>query len=381
MPSMTEPHNQRPTWAEISLPALAHNYRTLKSHVGENVQVMAVVKADAYGHGAVECARALEASNADWFGVALAEEGITLREAGITRPIFCLSGFYRGQAEAVVAYFLTPAIYHLAAAEELNERARAVGRTINFHLKVDTGMGRLGIAVSEVAEFARELRRFQFLKLDGLLTHFAEAEALESDYTERQIEQYCDALRVLHESGLTPTYQHLANSAGLHAHRSAWGNLVRSGACIYGITRDILAPVPESLDVHPVMSLHSRVIFLKTVPAGTSLGYGCIFTTARESRIATIPIGYADGLRRALSNQGRVIVRDCFAPIVGRVSMDLTLIDVTDVPEVALGDEVVLIGQRDELQITAEDIAAQCDTVSYEIVCGISDRVPRVYVR
>ncbi len=184
-------------------------------------------------------------ADADWFGVALAEEGITLREAGITRPIFCLSGFYRGQAEAVVAYFLTPAIYHLEAAEELNERARAVGRTINFHLKVDTGMGRLGIAVSEVAEFARALQRFQFLKLDGLLTHFAEAEALESDYTERQIEQYCDALRVLRESGLTPTYQHLANSAGLHAHRSAWGSLVRSGACIYGITRDILAPVPN----------------------------------------------------------------------------------------------------------------------------------------
>lgn len=378
---MTEPHNQRPTWAEISLPALTHNYRLLKSHVGENVQVLAVVKADAYGHGAVACARALEAADADWFGVALAEEGITLREAGITRPIFCLSGFYRGQAEAVVAYSLTPAIYHFEAAEELNERARAVGRAVNFHLKVDTGMGRLGIAVSEVAEFARALQRFQFLKLDGLLTHFAEAEALESDYTEQQIEQYCDALRVLRESGLTPTYQHLANSAGLHAHRSAWGSLVRSGASVFGLTRDILAPVPEPFEVQPVMSLHSRVIFLKTVPAGTSLGYGRIFTTTRESRIATLPIGYADGLRRALSNQGRVIVRGCFAPIVGRVSMDLTLIDVTDVPEVALGDEVVLIGQRGELQITAEDIAEQCETVSYEIVCGISDRVPRVYVR
>lgn len=377
---MNPPSHQRPTWAEISLPTLVSNYRKLKSHVGEHVQVMAVVKADAYGHGAVRCARALEATGADWFGVALAEEGIALREAGITHPIFCLSGFYRGQAGAVVAYFLTPAIYHLEAAEELNESARAVGRVINFHLKVDTGMGRLGIAGSDVAVFARELQRFQFLKLDGLLTHFAEAEALESDYTERQIEQYCDALRILRELGFAPTYQHLANSAGLHAHRSAWGTLVRSGACVYGITRDILAPVPEPLDVQPVMSLHSRVIFLKTVPEGTSLGYGRIFTTTRESRIATIPIGYADGLRRALSNQGRVIVRGCLAPIVGRVSMDLTLVDVTDVPDVAFGDEVVLIGERHGLRITAEDIAEQCDTVSYEIVCGISDRVPRVYV-
>jgi alanine racemase len=377
---MNQPPNQRPTWAEISLPALVSNYRTLKKHVGENVEVMAVVKADAYGHGAVQCARALEEANADWFGVALAEEGIALREAGITRPIFCLSGFYRGQGEAVVAYLLTPAIYHLEAAEELNERARAVGRIINFHLKVDTGMGRLGIAVSEVAEFARHLQRFKFLKLDGLLTHFAEAEALESDYTEQQIERYCDALRVLHEIGFTPAYQHLANSAAMHAHRSAWGNLVRSGAGVYGLTRDILAPVPEAFEVQPVLSLHSRVIFLKTVPAGTSLGYGRIFTTQRESRIATLPIGYADGLRRVLSNQGRVIVRGCLAPIVGRVSMDLTLVDVTDVPDVALGDEVVLIGERNGLRITVEDIAEQCETISYEIVCGISDRVPRVYV-
>jgi len=378
---MAQLTNQRPTWAEISLASLAHNYRTIKSYVGEKVQVMAVVKANAYGHGAVECARTLEDAGADWFGVALVEEGAALREAGIKRPIFCLSGFWRGQGEAMIAYELTPALFRLEAAEELDARASAAGRTVSFHLKVDTGMGRLGVAVAEVAEFARALKRFTRLKLDGLLTHFAEADALESDYTEAQIVQYCEALRALHEIGLAPTYQHLANSAGIHAHRSAWGNLVRAGATLYGLTRDVLAPVPEAFAVRPVMSLHSRVIFLKTVPEGTSLGYGRTFTTTRESRVATLPVGYADGLRRAHSNNGRVIIRGHFAPVVGRVSMDLTLVDVTDVPGVALGAEAVLMGERDGLRISAEDLAEQVGTISYEIVCGVSARVLRVYVR
>jgi alanine racemase len=378
---MNQPSGQRPTWAAISLSSLAHNYRTLKRHVGERVQLMAVVKANAYGHGAIECARALEETGADWFGVALVEEGVALRRAGVHRPIFCLGGFWRGQGEAVVAYELTPALFSLPAAEELDARARAQGRTVSFHLKVDTGMGRLGIPVAEVAPFARALSQFKNLRFDGLLTHFAEADALESDYTEIQIEQYCEALHALHELGIHPTYQHLANSAGIHAHRSAWGNLARAGATLYGLVRDVLAPIPEPFAVQPVMSLHSRVVFLKSVPAGTSLGYGRTFVTERESRIATLPIGYADGLRRALSNQGNVIIRGQLAPIVGRVSMDLTLIDVTEAPEVAMGDEAVLIGERDGLRISAEDIAEQCDTISYEVVCGISARVPRVYVR
>jgi alanine racemase len=387
---MTQPFAPRPTWAEISLPALADNYRAIKDHLGGGAQLMAVVKADAYGHGAAECARALEAAGADWFGVALVEEGVALREAGITRPICCLSGFYPGQADAVIAHRLTPAIYQREAAEELDARARAAGQAVSVHLKVDTGMGRLGVAVSEVAELARLLQRLAFLRLDGLLTHFAEADAPDAAYTDRQIAQYHEAWRALRELGCAPAYQHLANSAGIDAHPKARGNLARAGAAMYGLTRDVLAPAPEAggserrsfaLDVRPVMALYSRVSFLKTVPAGTALGYGRTFITARASRVATLPIGYADGLRRALSNQGRVIVRGCFAPIVGRVSMDLTLVDVTDARDVALGDEVVVIGERGGLRIAAEDLAAQCGTISYEIVCGISARVPRVYVR
>ncbi|HZS09592.1 MAG TPA: alanine racemase [Blastocatellia bacterium] len=377
--------HRRPTWAEISLPALAHNYRTIKNHVGRQVQVMAVVKADAYGHGAVECARTLEDEGADWFGVALVEEGAGLREAGVTRPIFCLGGFWHGQAEDVVAHDLTPSIFRLDSAEELNATACEAGRVAGFHLKVDTGLGRLGIQMNEVAEFARALRQFSNLRFEGLWTHFADADAADPAYTDAQIAKYYEALRIVRAEGFDPVVQHLANSPGLHAHHRALGTMVRAGATLYGLKRDVLAPSPEPLDVRPVMSLHSRIILLKTVPAGASLGYGRTFTTGRESRIATIAIGYADGLRRAHSNNGRVIVRSQqgsgFAPIVGRVSMDLTLLDVTDVPGVATGDEVILIGEADGLRISAEDVAEQIGTISYEVVTSVSARVPRVYGR
>jgi alanine racemase len=369
----------RPTWAEISLTALKHNYLTIRNHLSAPAQLMAVVKANAYGHGAVECARALEEINADWFGVALVEEGIELRRAGITRPIFCLSGFWRGQADDLIARDLTTAVYRLDQVEELNARAGAMGRVVNFHLKVDTGMGRLGVRLDELAEFARAFGRFQSVKLDGVMTHFATADSATTDYTERQIALYEEALEILRALGFDPSWRHLANSAGVHAYPQSHGNLARVGAAMYGLTRDALSPNLEPFDARPVMSLHSRIVMLKTVPAGTPLGYGCAFTTARESRIATLPIGYADGLRRSHSNNGQVLLRGHFAPIVGRVSMDLTIIDVTDVPGAELGDEALLIGERNGLRISSEDLAEQIGTISYEIVTGISARVPRLY--
>jgi alanine racemase len=371
--------HQRPTWAEISLSALRHNYLTIKRHLSAAAQLMVVVKANAYGHGAVECAQALESIGADWFGVALVEEGIELREAGITHPIFCLGGFWRGQAEDVIKQDLTVAVSRLDQAEELNARAREAGRVANFHLKVDTGMGRLGVLPNEVAGFVRALNRFDYIKLDGLMTHFADADDIDRHFTEFQIARYNEAMNILRELGLNPRWQQMANSAGIHAYPQSHGNLARAGATLYGLVRDVLSPEPEPFDLRPVMSLRSRVVMLKTVPAGTSLGYGCTFTTSRESRVATIPIGYADGLRRAHSNNGVVIVRGRLAPIVGRVSMDLTIIDVTDAPGVEVGDEVILIGQQNGLRIAAEDLAEQIGTISYEIVTGISYRVPRLY--
>lgn len=381
---MPQPTNHRPTWAEISLSALTENYLTLKRHLAvtgkPGTPLMAVVKANAYGHGAVECASALESVGADWFGVALVEEGVELRQTGITQPVFCLGGFWRTQGELILEHDLIPALFRMDLAEELNERAKAAGRIVSFHLKVDTGMGRLGVPLQELTEFARGLLAFDHIKLDGVMTHFADADSAESDFTKRQIRLFDEAVFVLRELGFQPNWFHLANSAGLHAYPQAHGNLARAGAAMYGLTRDVLSPRQEALPLRAVMSLKSRIVLLKTVPAGTSLGYGSTFTTERESRIATLPIGYADGYSRALSNSGQVIVRGQFVPVVGRVSMDLTIIDVTDVPEVQLGDEAVLIGEQGGLKISAEDLAEQIGTISYEVVTGVSARVPRIHL-
>lgn len=341
---------------------------------------MAVVKANAYGHGAAQCAQALEReAKTDWFGVALIEEGIELRAAGITRPILCLGGFWRGQASAIIANDLTPVIFRPDQAEELNAQAQQVNRKVNYHLKVDTGMGRLGVPLADLSAFVQSLKQFTHLKLDGLMTHFAEAEAVEQEFTAAQIKWFDEAWWAVNAAGFAPTWRHLSNSAGIHSHLGGWGNLARGGAAMYGFLRDVIAPTPPPFDVKPVLSLHSRIIYLKTVPAGTPLGYGRTFTTNRVSRIATIPIGYADGLHRAHSNNGQVIVRGRFAPMVGRISMDLTLLDVTEVAEVALGDEVILLGEQGGLRIAAEDLAAQIGTISYEVACSISARVPRLY--
>jgi len=371
---------RRPTWAEISLPALKSNYRKLKSALAPGTGLMAVVKADAYGHGAADCAAALEAEGADWLGVALIEEGVALRLSGIRSPVFCLGGFWSGQADVVIAHDLTPAIFRLDAAEELNARAVSAGIVYPFHLKVDTGMGRLGVPFADVPEFARELKRFTSLGMEGLLTHFAEADGEDPAYTREQVVRFEAAGEILNVLGFSPKLKHLANSAGLHAYPEAHGNLARAGATLYGLTRDVLAPGSPSHDLSPVLSLRSRIIQLKTVAAGTPLGYGRTFVTARQSRIGTIPVGYADGFRRAFSNNGQVIVRGGFAPVVGRVSMDLTIIDLTDIEGASLGDEVTLIGENGGVALRVEDLAARIGTISYEIATGISTRVPRIYL-
>jgi alanine racemase len=369
----------RPTWAAISLEALKENYSEIKRNLTAGTQLMAVIKANAYGHGAVECARALETIGADWFGVALIEEGIELRKAGISRPVFCLGGFWQGQAATVVESGLTPALFRIDSAQELNTIAGEAGRTLDYHLKVDTGMGRLGVPVSELREFARRLQEFKNIRLDGVLTHFADADSDGGNYTARQVSDFEVALRILNDLGYSPYWKHAANSAGIHAHSDSHFNLARAGATLYGLTRDVLARRPDPFALSPVMSLHSKIIMLKSVPEGTPLGYGRSFITKRASRIATIPIGYADGLRRGLSNNGQVIVCGRLAPIVGRVSMDLTIVDVTDIPEAEIGSEVVLIGAQGSSRIMAEDMAERIGTISYEIVTGIGSRVPRIY--
>jgi alanine racemase len=364
---------QRPTWAEIDLDALAHNLGAVRGRLAAGVGVMAVVKANAYGHDAVLCARRLAAAGVDWFGVALPEEGCVLREAGITQPILSLGGFWAGQETALLRARIAPAIYRPDMAEALDRAANAAGVVAPLHVKIDTGMGRLGVRYDAAAEFADALKRLKHIRLEGLMTHFAAADAAEfDDFTREQAARFEVVLETFRARGFNPQWRSLANSAGIFAHPATHGNLVRAGGVLYGLWRDVLPPEARP-DLRPVMSLHTRIELLKRAPAGARLGYGCTFRAARESVIATLPVGYNDGYPRALSNCGRVLVRGQVAPVVGRVSMDVTLVDVTDVPGVELSDEVILLGKG----ITAEEIAAQVGTISYEITCGVSGRVPR----
>jgi alanine racemase len=372
---------RRPTWAEIDLDALASNSRVIRAQVGTEVSVMAAVKADAYGHGAVACARRLESEGVDWFGVALPEEGIELREAGIARPILCLGGFWEGQQQLCLQEHLTPVVYRLDMIAALDRAAQAAGIIADVHIKIDTGMGRLGVRSEDVREFCEALSTFQNIRVDGLMTHLAAADdPAQHDFTAAQLERFERAVAAFRERGLAPRYIHAANSAATFAYPGARGNIVRPGGALYGFSRDVLPPDIPAAPLRSVMSVHSRIMLLKTVGRGEKLGYGCTFETTRESLIATIPIGYDDGYRRVFSNRGRVIVRGVFAPVVGRVSMDLTIVDVTGVPGVSLDDQVTVLGQNGGLSITAEDLGEVAGTISYEITCGISARVPRVFV-
>ena len=373
--------DQRPTWAEIDLDALAANFHLVKNKVGADVNVMAVVKANAYGHGAVECARRLETEGADWFGVALPEEGIELRNAGVRKPILCLAGFWNGQAAVCLQHQLVPVVYRLDMIEAFDRAARDRAVVADVHVKVDTGMGRLGVRFDEFAEFIREVKRFKNIRADGLVTHFAAADEPScGPLTEDQIERFENALATFREHGFRPSFHHLANSAGLFGQPAAWGNMVRPGGVLYGLWRDILAPADREVALQPVMSLHSRITMLKWVPQGETVGYGCTFEASRKTLVATIPIGYDDGYARALSNRSHVIIRGVYANVIGRISMDLTLIDVTNVPDVQINDEVILLGHEGDLNVTAEYLAKAAGTLSYEVTCGVAPRVPRVYL-
>ena len=372
---------KRPTWAEINLDNLAFNFRSVKKFVGEDIEYMAVVKADAYGHGAVCCAKRLEKEAVDWFGVALPEEGLELRENGIKTRVLCLGSFWSGQENLLLENNLTPVVYQLEIAEKFNRAAKDKNVTANVHVKIDTGMGRIGVRFDAVKDFVEGLKKFENLRVEGVMTHFAAADNLrENDFTFEQIRRFDRAVEIFEADGFRPKYKDLANSPGAVAHANSRRNLVRIGGILYGLGGDVLPKEIEAPELKPVMSLQTRVAHLKRVPKGETLGYGRTFATEKDSLIATIPIGYQDGFHRLLSNRGKVIVNDCFAPVVGRISMDWTILDVTRVPNVKVNDEVILIGRQNRLEIKAEDLARQINTISYEITCGINRRVVRKYV-
>ena len=378
---MSESFVNRPTWAEINLDNLAFNFHSVQRFVGENLAFMAIVKADGYGHGAIRCAKRLVAEGVDWFGVALLEEGLELRENEIRTPILCMGGFWAGQENCLLENNITPVIYQTDAAERLNRVAQERKIIADVHVKIDTGMGRIGVRFDEVKEFSDKLRQYKSLRIDGLMTHFASADNLsESEYTDEQIKKFDDSLAIFQSKGFNPTYKDLANSPGAIVHKSSRGNLIRIGGILYGLGGDVL---PEDIikpELKPVMSLHTRIAHLKRVPRGETLGYGRTYTTEKDALIATIPIGYQDGYSRSLSNKGRSIVNGTYVPVVGRISMDWTILNVSEIKNVKVNDEVILIGESDELKVSSEELAKQTNTISYEITCGINRRVQRKYV-
>lgn len=368
----------RPTFADINLENLRFNFSSSRSFIGEDLKYMAVVKANAYGHGAVECGRTLVDEGADWLCVALVEEASELRHAGITCPILCLGSFWEGQEETVINHNITPAIFEMDRARLLNDAARRFGLIAPVHIKIDTGMGRVGIRHDKINELIRYLARLPNLRVEGLMTHFATADDLgQSRFTEEQTSRFYSAVQKFRAAGFSPLYVDLANSPAAVAHPATRGNMVRLGGILYGLGGDVLPAGINIPELKPVMSLRTRIAQLKKVPEGETIGYGRSYETKRDTLVATIPIGYADGYPRSMSNSGKVIVKSCVAPVIGRVSMDWTTVDVTDIPEVEVGEDVIIIGRANGSTILAEDIAQLDGTISYEVTCGISGRVRR----
>ena len=376
----------RPTWAEVSLSFLRQNFRIVQQHVGPAVNVCAVVKADAYGHGAVECSLALEAEGAKWLGVTSLDEAIPLREAEVKIRILLMTGFWRGEEEEIVRLDLTPTVWEPWQIESLDRAAALLGVSRHpVHLKVDTGMGRLGAALEDLPAICSLLTNAHHLSLEGLSTHLASSEVLDAPSAEEQMKRFDEDRRVVRNAGLEPTLNHVANTSAAISRRPSWNNLVRPGLALYGYYLPFQRAGREvsggkwRLAVKPVLTWKTRILAIRDVGSNHALGYGGTYVTKGPTRVAVLPVGYADGLNRGLSNRGRVIVREHYAPIVGRISMDLTLADITGIPGVEVGDEVILLGSSDGLNVDAREHAELASTIPYEILCAISKRVPRRY--
>ncbi|MFZ5875995.1 MAG: alanine racemase [Nitrospirota bacterium] len=379
---------RRPTVARVDLEALCFNVGQAKRLAGGR-EVIAVVKADAYGHGAVPVVRALEADGVRRFGVALVEEGRALREAGVRGEILVLGGVAPDHAPDAVAHDLSAAIFHEAHAAALEAAAARAGRVAAVHVKVDTGMGRLGFPVETAAAAVARVAQRPGLRLDGLMTHFADADLADPAYAREQIARFDAVAAAVARAGIKIPTRHAANSAALIKGPRALGpaaggrtsdgplyEAARPGIMLYGCRP---SPAVDGVLLKPVLSLTTKILLLRRVPPNTPISYGRTFVTQRESLIAVLPIGYADGYPRALSNRGAVLIRGRKAPVVGRVCMDLTMVDATEVPGVTEGDEAVLIGSQGEATLSAEAVAEAAGTIAYELLCGIGPRVPRHY--
>jgi alanine racemase len=358
----------RPTWAEVDLSALRRNLKAFKSRMPRGTGLMFVVKANAYGHGAVACAKEAERHKlAAWLGVSSVEEGVLLRDAGVKLPILVLGSLYPFESFlAAAAHDLTPTVASLESAMRLVEAAKTLGRRVSCHLKIETGMGRIGISPAAAIAVAEYIQGNPSVQLEGAYTHLACAEESRS-YTNEQLSRFEKVVSVL--KSRVPLV-HAANSAGALKYPKARYNLVRPGLAIYG-----LYPGFE-----PVLTWKTKLVFIKTLPKGSGVSYGASFKTRRVSRVATLPVGYADGFSRANSGNGDVLIGGRRCPIVGRVTMDMTMVDVTDCPQAHVGGDAVLIGRQGKAEISAGGVAERLDTISYEVTTTISSRVPRVFL-
>jgi len=370
-----------PTWMEINLDAIVNNVKNIKKLIGEKKELMAVVKGNAYGHDILEVSSVVLNNGATRLAVARLEEGIFLRKAGITVPILILGLTLKQQAELLVSYNITPTVCEYEMIEKLSESAFKEGKIVKVHLKVDTGMGRIGICPNHVLNFIKKLKVLKNVEIEGIFTHFSVADEKDKAYTEKQFRKFMEVLTVLKKEGIRIPAKHVGNSATLLDLPHMWLDLVRPGISVYGLYPS--REVQKTVKLIPAHSFKTRIVFLKELSTGESIGYGRTYTTKKKGTVvASLPVGYADGYNRRLSNQGEVLVRGRRFPVIGRVCMDQTMIDITNLPQVEIGDEVVLWGRQGQEEITVEEIADKIGTINYEIVhMPDKKRVPKLFIK
>ena len=386
----------RPVWAEVSLNALRQNFEAIRAFVNPASEkrktprkVLSIVKGNGYGHGGPELSKALEKFGSDWFGVASAGEGVELRKAGVKKPILVLGGFWPGEEKNLIAHHLTPAIHRCEHLALFNAAAARAGkRRATIHLKLDTGMNRLGIAPSDIDCFAGQLAKCKHLELNGTFTHLASSEVLTDTpvgrQTAEQVERFYGAIERLRVLGVPAGIVHIANSAAIAARPETWADMVRPGALLYGYhpgfdPMERRFEFEAKLPLRPVLSLRARLLNVRSVPSGASVGYDASWVAKRWSRVAVLAAGYGDGIHRSLGNRGTVAIRGYIAPIIGIVSMDVVMLDVTDVPDVKIGDVATVYGMDGEKSYPANVVARSIGTVTSDLISGISQRVPRFY--
>lgn len=390
----------RPVWAEVQQQALEHNLRAIRKHLDlrataerkskNRVKIFAVVKGNGYGHGGAAVAKTFARAGADAFCVTCTSEGIELREAGIRQPILVLTGFWPGEEKRLIEYKLTPAVTNCEQLRLLERAASRAGRKLrgplNFHFKIDSGMNRLGAPPSSIECFVRELQKCPHLRLVGTMTHFASSEVLTTAETTDQTRVFLAAVARMRELGLSPGIVHMANSAAIVSRPETWADAVRPGAILYGYHQNYDPPennavAARTIELRPAMSFRARIISLRDVPGGSSVGYNARFKAPRDSRIGILAAGYADGIHRGMANHGKVLVRGQFAPVVGTVSMDLTAVDVTGIEGAKLGDIATIYGTDGAATQYAFDVARQMGTVTAQMLVSVGWRVPRIYIR